>query len=102
MTTARQLEIRKDPKVVLPVSTDLVPQDLLSKALHKLDHDFQWNKVVEIPLAQTKDENFFTQLHKVDGKAISELYAGLEISKTRGLNQNHFGVGSDHIISAQP
>ena len=40
VTTFRQLEIRKDPKVVLPVSTDLFPQDLLSKTLYKLDNDF--------------------------------------------------------------
>ena len=72
--TQHMLEIRKDPANILPISTDLIPADILSKTLFKLDNDFKWDNVAQIPLYKTHDDNFLTELHKVEGAAIEVLY----------------------------
>jgi hypothetical protein len=89
------LDIRQDPTVLLPISTDLLHQDNLSKALQKVTSDFQWSHVAEIPLYKTENDNFFGDLHRVDPAAVAVLYSD---RKEKSLKKGHIGVSSDHLL----
>jgi hypothetical protein len=54
--------------------------------------------VADIPLHKTEDDNFFTDLHKVEREAISVLYSDLKLKRGSNQKQKHIGVDSQHKL----
>jgi hypothetical protein len=91
-TFSTKQNLRKDPNIILPVSTDLEYLELYNKLKTKLDSEFKWETVAKIPLGSTDESNFLPALHSVDGPGIDLLCA----KSPKSTPVMHLGVDSEH------
>ena len=59
----------------MPLSIDAIPKNNFEKVIHKLDKTYEWDKVVELNMADINEQNFIPLLHNIDKDKIETLLA---------------------------